>query len=64
MECCSVGWVQHCIIKYCKRNKVKKELFRLHTEVRGFIEEPTLVGLESKTVLIPSPHVVKIFKVN
>lgn len=64
MECCSVGWVQYCIIKYCKRNKVKKELFRLYIEVRGFIEEFIFVGLESKTVFIFSFYVVKIFKVN
>lgn len=39
-------------------------MFRLHTEVRRYTEEPTLVGLKNNTVLIPTPQVLKLLKVN
>lgn len=39
-------------------------MFRLHTEVRGYTEEPTIVGLKNNTVLIPTPQVLKILKVS
>lgn len=47
------------LIKYHKRNKLKKAPFRLNEKDRGYTEKPTLVELENKIILILSPQVGK-----